>query len=164
MATQALAGASLTIGEVASATGLQASAIRYYEDVGLLPTPDRVGGKRRYGRDIIDRLMLIRFSRRLGFRISDMRGLLVDPSGPRRKDAWRRLVDARLEEVGALIDGARAVQRVLRESRDCDCVTLDSCRFLREERTRPVLDAPTLPSPRGGGKATDRKRRSESLR
>lgn len=151
MATRALPSASLTIGEVASATGLQASAIRYYEDVGLLPSPERVGGKRRYGRDTIDRLMLIRFSRRLGFRISDMRGLLVDPPGPRRKEAWRRLVDARLGEVSALIDGAKAVERVLRESRDCDCVTLDSCRFLREERLRPALTgAEWIPTPARG--------------
>jgi MerR family redox-sensitive transcriptional activator SoxR len=157
MATQARASASLAIGEVASATGLQASAIRYYEDVGLLPSADRVGGKRRYRPDTIDRLMLIRFSRRLGFRISDIRGLLVDPSGQRRKDAWRKLVDARLDEVSALIDGARAVERVLRESRDCDCVTLDSCRFLREERLRPALNgAEWMPTPARGKRGSRR--------
>ena len=146
--TGALGRPTLTIGEIARATGLQASAIRYYEEAGLLPRPERVGGKRRYRSDTIDRLMLIRFSRRLGFRISDMRGLLVDPPGQRRKQGWRKLVDARLEEVTALIDGAKAVQRVLRESRDCDCVTLDSCRFLREERTRPALKgAEWMPTP-----------------
>jgi DNA-binding transcriptional MerR regulator len=139
MATQALERPSLTIGDVAAATGLQASAIRYYEDTGLLPRPDRVGGKRRYRRDTIDRLMLIRFSRRLGFRIADMHGLVVDPAGRRRKDVWRKLVDARLDEISALINGAKAVQRVLRESRDCDCVTLDSCRFLRPENFPPLL-------------------------
>jgi MerR family redox-sensitive transcriptional activator SoxR len=138
MASQGVLNASLTIGQVAAEAGLQTSAIRYYEDVGILPKAARVGGKRRYDRETIDRLLLIRFCRRLGFRISDMRGLLVDAGGTRAKDAWRRLVDARLEEVSALIMGARAVQRVLRESRDCDCVTLDSCRFLREERTRPA--------------------------
>jgi MerR family transcriptional regulator, redox-sensitive transcriptional activator SoxR len=138
MATQAVVNASLTIGQVAAEAGLQTSAIRYYEDVGILPKPARVGGKRRYDRETIDRLLLVRFCRRLGFRVSDMRGLLVDAGGTRAKDVWRRLVDARLDEVSALIKGARAVERVLRESRDCDCVTLDSCRFLREERTLPA--------------------------
>ena len=51
---------SLTIGDVAAATGLRTSAIRYYEDAGILPTPDRVSGKRRYNSDTIDRLMLVR--------------------------------------------------------------------------------------------------------
>lgn len=133
MATQPLATA-LTIGQVATAAGLRTSAIRYYEDAGLLPKADRVAGKRRYDPDIIDRLMLIRFARRLGFRISDLRELLVEPHGRRAKDVWRHLVDVRLDEVGTLIRAAKGVERILRESRDCDCVTLDSCRFLREER------------------------------
>ena len=45
-------------------------------------------------------------------------------------------VAARLDEVAALIEAAKGVERVLRESRDCDCVTLAGCRFLREERTK----------------------------
>lgn len=136
--TPASDSATLTIGQVAQAAGLPTSAIRYYEEVGLLPKPARVGGKRRFDPDAIDRLLLIRFGRRLGFRLSDMRGLLFDPRNPKAKNAWRRLVDARLEEVAALIHSAQAVERVLRESRDCDCVTLDSCRFLQEERRRPA--------------------------
>jgi MerR family transcriptional regulator, redox-sensitive transcriptional activator SoxR len=136
MATQPIDSPVLTIGEVAAATGLHTSAIRYYEDVRLLPLPQRAGGKRRYDPETIDRLLLIRFSRRLGFRISDLRGLLRDPRGARSKDVWRRLVDARLDEVAALIRAAKGVERVLRESRDCDCVTLASCRFLWEERSK----------------------------
>lgn len=125
--------ASLSIGDVARAAGLQSSAVRYYEDIGLLPRPIRVGGKRRYQADTIDRLLLIRFCRRLGFRLSDMRRLFFDPRNPNAKATWRKLLDARLEEVSAAIEAAKAVERVLRESRDCDCVTLDSCRYLRAE-------------------------------
>lgn len=132
----------LTIGDVAAATGLQASAIRYYEDVGVLPRPGRTGGKRRYDPEAVDRLLLIRFCRRLGFRISDMRGLFVDPSNGRTKERWRRLVDARLAEINGLIEAAKGVERVLRESRECDCVTLAGCRFLREERTKPAAKSP----------------------
>jgi DNA-binding transcriptional MerR regulator len=130
---------TLSIGEVARTAGVQASAIRFYEQVHLLPKPPRVGGKRRYHPDTIDRLLMIRFCRRLGFRVSEMRQLFFDPSKPEGKAAWRRAVDARLDEVRATIKAAKAVERVLRESRDCDCVTLDSCRFLREERPKPAL-------------------------
>jgi MerR family transcriptional regulator, redox-sensitive transcriptional activator SoxR len=136
MATQPIAAPALTIGEVAAATGLHTSAIRYYEDAGLLPQPARAGGKRRYDRETINRLLLIKFCRRLGFRISDLRGLFSDSGGGRAKEGWRRLVDTRLTEVEALIRAAKGVERVLRESRDCDCITLAGCRFLREERTR----------------------------
>ena len=130
--------ASLSIGDLAAATGLRTSAIRYYEDAGVLPKPDRVSGKRRYTPDTIDRLMLVRFCSRLGMRLTDIRGLLATPRGSRAKEYWRRLVDGKLDEIGRLITAAHGVERVLRESRDCDCVTLESCTFLRDERAQPA--------------------------
>lgn len=128
---------SLSIGDVAVATGFRTSAIRYYEEAGVLPKPVRVSGKRRYDSDSIDRLTLVRFCRRLGMSLADVRGLLAAPRGRRAKDYWRRLVDGKLDEIGALIKSARGVERVLRESRDCDCVTLESCSFLVDERAKP---------------------------
>jgi len=136
-----LVKASLSIGDVAAATGLHASAIRYYEDVGVLPKADRVSGKRRYHPETIDRLMLIRFCSRLGMQLVDIRQLLATPTGSRAKAYWRRLVDGKLDEIADLISAARGVERILRESRDCDCVTLASCAFLKDERTKP----PPLP-------------------
>jgi MerR family redox-sensitive transcriptional activator SoxR len=133
--------ASLSIGEVAAATGLQASAIRYYEEAGILPKADRVSGKRRYHPDMIDRLMLIRFCSRLGMRLVDIRQLLATPTGARAKEYWRRLVDGKLDDIADLISAARGVERILRESRDCDCVTLESCAFLGDERAKPPLSS-----------------------
>jgi MerR family redox-sensitive transcriptional activator SoxR len=129
--------ASLSIGELAAAAGLSASAIRYYEDAGILPKPHRVSGQRRYQPDTVDRLMLIRFCSRLGMSLSDIRRLVSTPKGVRAKETWRQLVDGQLEEISALITTAQNVERVLLESRDCDCVTPASCRFLNEERAKP---------------------------
>jgi MerR family redox-sensitive transcriptional activator SoxR len=133
----ALAKASLSIGEVAAATGLRTSAIRYYEDAGVLAKPDRVSGRRRYDADTIDRLTLIRFCQRLGMSLADVRELLAAPRGRGAKAYWRQLVDGKLAEIDDLIRAAGAVERILRESRDCDCVTLASCSWLRDERTQP---------------------------
>jgi MerR family transcriptional regulator, redox-sensitive transcriptional activator SoxR len=128
---------SLSIGDVAKATGLRTSAIRYYEDSGVLPKPVRVSGRRRYDSDTIDRLTLLRFCGRLGMSLADVRGLLAAPRGSEAKHRWRQLVDGKLAEIGALIQSARGVERILRESRDCDCVTLQSCSFLVDERAKP---------------------------
>jgi MerR family transcriptional regulator, redox-sensitive transcriptional activator SoxR len=136
-----LVKASLSIGDVAAATGLHTSAIRYYEDAGVLPKADRVSGKRRYQPETIDRLMLIRFCSRLGMRLVDIRQLMATPTGRRAKEYWRRLVDGKLDEIADLISAARGVERILRESRDCDCVTLASCAFLKEERAKPPLSS-----------------------
>jgi MerR family transcriptional regulator, redox-sensitive transcriptional activator SoxR len=94
-----LVNGSLTIGDVAAATGLRASAIRYYEDAGILAKPARVSGKRRYDADTIDRITLIRFCQRLGMSLTDIHGLLANPRGIRERTtgatssmpSWRRL-------------------------------------------------------------------------
>jgi MerR family redox-sensitive transcriptional activator SoxR len=135
-ATQPTNG-SLTIGHIAAATGYRTSAIRYYEDAGVLEKAERVSGKRRYDADTIDRLTLIRFCQRLGMNLADIRGLMATPRGSGAKVRWRQLVDGKLDEIRGLIKAAQRVERILRESRDCDCVTLESCSWLRDERTKP---------------------------
>src|SRR5215469_12714951 len=64
---------SVKIGELAKRAGVNASAIRYYEKLGLLPAPDRSGGQRRYPASSADRLLLIRFSSEMGFTLSEIR-------------------------------------------------------------------------------------------
>lgn len=125
------------MGDLARASGLAASAIRFYEAAGLLPKARRISGKRFYNPETVDRLMLIRFSARLGIRLEDVRKLLAVSRTERAKEHWRRLVDSQLEEITALISAAQGVERVLLESRDCDCVTPATCRFLFEERQKP---------------------------
>jgi len=87
----------LSIGEVARQAGIRASAIRYYEQAGLLPAPRRRGGQRRYEPDVVDRLALIAFAQQAGFTISEIRTLF---RGVRRGDAdVFPLADARSGEA-----------------------------------------------------------------
>ena len=70
-------GATLSVGELATATGTKAETVRYYERIGLLPEPARTGGNyRAYGRPHLDRLSFIRRSRDLGFSLDQVRALL----------------------------------------------------------------------------------------
>ncbi|MCV7399322.1 helix-turn-helix domain-containing protein [Mycobacterium fragae] len=64
---------SLRIGQLAQATGTTAPTIRYYEAIGLLPSPPRAGGQRRYGEDDVRRLTFIRRCRDFGFPIEQVR-------------------------------------------------------------------------------------------
>ena len=113
----------LTIGEVAERVGLRTSALRYYEDEGLLEPAARVGGRRRYEEDAVDRLVVIQFCRRLGFTLAEIRDLLADTD----KRRWRRFVDAKLEEVEQAIADAQAMRAILLLSRDCDCLDVGEC-------------------------------------
>lgn len=68
----------LTVGQLASRTGVRADTIRYYEREGLLPSPQRTEGEhRRYGPADVDRLLFIRGAQRLGLRLAEIRELLV---------------------------------------------------------------------------------------
>jgi MerR family redox-sensitive transcriptional activator SoxR len=90
--------ALLTIGEVARCTGVSTSAIRYYEEAGLLPEPERVGGKRRYEKEILRRLALIRGAKGAGFTLGEIRH---PPARLSRRD-WGSgtLAGARFEKAG----------------------------------------------------------------
>jgi DNA-binding transcriptional MerR regulator len=69
--------AGIAIGGVSKATGVKVPTIRYYEGIGLLPSPPRTDGNRRsYDRADMDRLTFIRHSRELGFEIEEIRTLL----------------------------------------------------------------------------------------
>ena len=66
----------LTISEVARQAGIRASAIRYYESVGLLAPPQRVSGQRRYTAEILRRLAFIQSAQAVGFSVAEMLALL----------------------------------------------------------------------------------------
>ena len=67
----------LTIGALGRKTGTKVQTIRYYEQIGLMPEPDRTeGGQRRYGDNEQDRLAFIRHARQLGFSLEAIRELL----------------------------------------------------------------------------------------
>jgi DNA-binding transcriptional MerR regulator len=75
---QASAATVLTVGQLATRTGVRTDTVRYYEREGLLPVPQRTGGEhRRYGSADVDRLLFIRGAQRLGLRLAEIRGLLA---------------------------------------------------------------------------------------
>jgi DNA-binding transcriptional MerR regulator len=69
---------AMTIGRVAAETGVAVDTVRYYERAGLLPAPQRTSGDhRRYGPQVVDRLLFIRGLQHLGLRLAEIRELLA---------------------------------------------------------------------------------------
>ena len=136
----------LTISEVARQVGLQASAIRYYERIGLLPRAPRVSGQRRYDTTALYRLAIIQRARQLGFTLTEIRHLFFgfrDITRP--SERWRTLSQRKLEELNHLMDGIKAVRGVLKKlMTKCRCDTLDQCgkgifhRMKRDGRSLPA--------------------------
>ena len=121
-------GPQLAIGEVAERAGMTASRIRYYETRGVLPAPERVGGKRRYTQDVLRRLAIIDAAQRVGFGLDEIRDLL----GSRDElahERLRQLALAKLPELDELIERAASVRRLLEICTECDCESIDVCRM-----------------------------------
>jgi MerR family transcriptional regulator, redox-sensitive transcriptional activator SoxR len=119
----------LHISEVARQVGLRPSAIRYYEQIGLLPPTERRGNQRRYDTTILYRLAIIQRARQLGFTLDEIRQLFFG-FGPvaRASERWQKLLHLKLEELDNLMDSVRAVRRLLKKMvEDCHCETLDQC-------------------------------------
>ncbi|HST31155.1 MAG TPA: MerR family transcriptional regulator [Chthoniobacterales bacterium] len=119
---------SMTIGEVARRTGLQASAIRYYEKAGLLPKTQRVGGQRRYETSVLNYLQVIDVARRAGFRIEEIKHLFhgFGKSTPAFR-RWKLLARRKITEMDDLISGAKKMKRLLEKADRCKCFDLEDC-------------------------------------
>ena len=89
---------ALSIGEVARRTEVAPTTLRYYEQIGLLPPPSRVGGQRRYDDAVLTRLEVIRLCKAAGFAWT--KSLLFDDDAPGRP-ASRELAEAKLAEIDA---------------------------------------------------------------
>ena len=118
----------LTIGEVAHQAGLHTSAIRYYEDIGVLPTPERTHGHRRYTSRVFQQLAFIQLAQAAGFTMAEIKTLVsgfdeTAPLGVR----WRTLAEQKLAELDILITRAQGMKRVLEDGIRCQCLNLDEC-------------------------------------
>jgi MerR family redox-sensitive transcriptional activator SoxR len=123
-----LKSSPLTIGQVASRAGVKASAIRYYERIGLLPEPERVSGQRRYDERTVRRLEVIAVAKRAGLTLDDARVLLAtEDDGTPAHERVRELAARKLPEVEALIARAESMRRWLTAASGCRCERLDVC-------------------------------------
>jgi MerR family transcriptional regulator, redox-sensitive transcriptional activator SoxR len=119
----------LSISQVARQVGLRPSAIRYYEQMGILLPAPRRGGQRRYSPEVLYRLAIVQRARRTGFTLDEIRRLFfgfrkVTPVSER----WRRLSVQKLAELESMAEQIRGMQRLLQQMMSvCHCETLDQC-------------------------------------
>ena len=119
----------LNIGHVANRTGLSVSAIRYYEEEGLVcPGRDR-GGRRVYERGDIRRLSFVLIAQRLGFSLAEIRAALT--SLPRSRNPTRadrsKLAAGFRDKIDARIAGLTSLRDRLDGCIGCGCLSLDTC-------------------------------------
>jgi MerR family transcriptional regulator, redox-sensitive transcriptional activator SoxR len=119
----------LTIGELSERSGVATSAIRYYEDRGLVSSRRTTGNQRRYDRAVLRRLAFIRTAQRVGLSLEEIEAALSTlPSGrtPTKADwtrlsrGWRPRLDAQIRQLERLRD-------TLDSCIGCGCLSLRRC-------------------------------------
>ncbi|MBT8227257.1 MAG: MerR family transcriptional regulator [Dactylosporangium sp.] len=115
---------TMTIGELSNITGLSASAIRFYQRRGLLPTRTAEGGWQRYGRDALDRLAVIELAKSAGFNLDEIIRILdaldTDPDSiPADPPIWHGLARTKLMDIDASVRRLRQLRRLLQDALDC---------------------------------------------
>ena len=114
----------LSIGEVSRRASLRPSAIRFYERHGLVMAPARIGGQRRYYRQVLERLAIIRFARHVGFKVAEIKELLDGIEGRPPPSRWRNLARQKRAEVDDIIARAIAIRKTLDKTLQQKCPTL----------------------------------------
>jgi DNA-binding transcriptional MerR regulator len=111
----------LTIGELAKRTGVATSALRYYEELGLLPAPGRVSGQRRYPESAVGLVGMILLLRDVGFSLRESKALLG--SRTPAVEGWRSLAHRKLADLDEQIAKAQTAKEVITHGLACPTTT-----------------------------------------
>ncbi len=156
----------LTIGEVARRSGVATSALRFYEEQGLIHSERTDSGHRRYPRAVIRLVAFVVFAQKVGLSLEDIRAELARlprNRAPERADwavlsrGWTRRIDERIAELQRLRAG-------LTECIGCGCLSLDHCQFANPgDRAGRRGPGPRywLEGPKGAGRPARRPRPAE---
>jgi DNA-binding transcriptional MerR regulator len=115
----------MTIGEVARRAGVAATALRYYEQIGLIAAPARLGGQRRYDDSVLTRLEVIGLCKSAGFALEEIQLLFADDAPGR--PASRALAEAKLAEIDAQMESLARARAVIEWGMRCTCPSIDAC-------------------------------------
>jgi MerR family redox-sensitive transcriptional activator SoxR len=123
--------ATLSVGEVARRSGVAVSTVHFYEAKGLISSSRTEGNQRRYRRDVLRRVALIRVAQRVGITLGEVEealSTLPTTSAPSRED-WTRLSAIWREELDERITQLKKLRDTLDDCIGCGCLSIDRCRL-----------------------------------
>ena len=113
----------MLIGELSRRAGIAPSAIRYYEEQGLLPRAARLSGRRVFDGRALANLMVVRLAGDAGFTLKEIRQLVTEFG----ENRWRRLAQRKLGEIQAASDRLRSMTALLEKLLECECPDIEFC-------------------------------------
>jgi MerR family transcriptional regulator, redox-sensitive transcriptional activator SoxR len=121
----------LTISEVSKRSGVASSALRFYEERGLIRSERAGSGHRRYPRPVLRRIAFIVFAQRIGLSLDEIGAELakLPPDRVPRRAEWERLSSTWSERIDARIAELERLKLGLTECIGCGCLSLDRCKL-----------------------------------
>jgi MerR family transcriptional regulator, redox-sensitive transcriptional activator SoxR len=118
-----------SISELGRKVGLRASAIRYYEQIGILERAPRVSGQRRYDETVLFRLAVARKAQEAGFTLDEIRQLFFGFSASTRvSERWKKIAQRKMLELEARMKQIQSMRKLLRKLETCcECETVERC-------------------------------------
>lgn len=126
---------SISIGELARRSGVASSAIRFYEEQGLISSGRTDGGQRQYRREALRRIGFIRAAQAVGLNLAEIRSALATLPGQRTptKQDWQRLSRSWQPMLQERIDALIALRDQLASCVGCGCLSLKACSLYNPE-------------------------------
>jgi MerR family redox-sensitive transcriptional activator SoxR len=121
----------LTIGEVSRRSGVASSALRFYEERGLIRSERAGSGHRRYPRAVLRRIAFVVFAQRIGLKLEEI-AVELDKLPPDRaptRSEWARLSSTWAGRIDDRIAELERLKLGLTECIGCGCLSLDRCRL-----------------------------------
>jgi MerR family redox-sensitive transcriptional activator SoxR len=129
--------ARFPIGAVAKRAGLRVSALRYYEQAGLIAPAPRVGGRRVYDDTVFSSIALVQLAQEAGFTVAETRTLVSGfTRGTPASARWQAMARRKLADVAQRIEQAERMKRLLERLLQCRCETLEQCVQSRSDALR----------------------------
>ncbi|MCC2684482.1 MAG: MerR family DNA-binding transcriptional regulator [Paenibacillaceae bacterium] len=119
----------LSIGQLATRAKLNASTLRYYESIGLLPAPERKNGQRRYDEGLLDRINFIKIAQQTGFSIQEISVLLEGfEAGDSLSERWEQMAKQKRAELEERKKQLNSMIQILDSGLSCRCLTWSECK------------------------------------
>jgi MerR family redox-sensitive transcriptional activator SoxR len=117
----------LSIGQLAAQANVNASTLRYYESISLLPEPERKNGQRRYSESLLERITFIKIAQQTGFSIQEIVLLLEGFEKLPPSDRWEEMARYKRAELEEKKKQINSMIQMLDDGLHCKCLTWSEC-------------------------------------